>query len=110
MSKRYISPQNGPVDVKTDKDSHSRSQEQETPKEIVVGAYTPTESEVKEAYQRGEFVNKAMSEQRWQRWLHKVKAYAWEEGVEAVEAYGMSIANYEQDEELLVNPYESEES
>ena len=88
--------------------SNSTGNTQEDPKEIVVGAYTPSDSEVKEAYQRGEFVNKAMSEQRWQRWLCKVKADAWEEGVAAVEAYGMSIANYEQDEELLVNPYESE--
>lgn len=90
--------------------SNSTGNTQEDPKEIVVGAYMPSDSEVKEAYQRGEFVNKAMSEQRWQRWLHKVKADAWEEGVAAVEAYGMSIANYEQDEELLVNPYESEEA
>ena len=47
MSKRHNSPQDGPVKVKTDKDSHTRSQEQETPKEIVVGAYMPTDSEVK---------------------------------------------------------------
>ncbi|MCI1868504.1 hypothetical protein [Bifidobacterium crudilactis] len=47
MTKRNNSPQNGPVDVNTDKDSHSRSQEQETPKEIVVGAYTSALEDLK---------------------------------------------------------------
>ncbi len=100
---RVNSTQSGPVDVKTDKDSHTRSQEQETPKEIVVGAYTPTDSEVKEAYQRGEFVNKAMSEQRWQRWLRTVKAKAWDEGY---------VSGFEEDKRFgaTPNPYESEEA
>lgn len=103
MTKRYISPQSGPVDIKTNKDSHYHSQDAQTPKEIVVGAYMPTESEVKEAYQRGEFVNKAMSEQRWQRWLRKVKAKAWDEGY---------VSGFEEDKRFgaTPNPYESEEA
>ena len=122
MSKRNNRPQNGPVDVNTDKDSHSRSKEQDTPKEIVVGAYTPTESEVKEAYQRGEFVNSAMSEQRWQRWLRKVKADAWREGHRAAweasgDGWNGEVNGISSDYDELVrggmfedNPYESEEA
>ena len=110
MTERYISPHSGPVDFKTNKDSHYHSQDAQTPKELVLGTFTPAESEMKNAYQRGEDATWGMSELRWQRFINQVKASAWEEGVAAVEAYGMSIANYEQDEELLVNPYESEES
>ncbi|MFT8988507.1 MAG: hypothetical protein ABF966_09790 [Bifidobacterium psychraerophilum] len=110
MTKRYISPQSGPVDTKTNKDSHYRSQEQETPKEVVVGAYLPADSEVKEAYQRGEFVNKAMSEQRWQRWLRTVKADAWDEGY--IAAVQNAFPPYGQTGEPIQmnnqNPYESE--
>ena len=121
MTKRYISPQSGPVDIKTDKDSHYHSQDAQTPKEIVVGAYMPTESEVKEAYQRGEFINKAMSEQRWQRWLCKVKAGAWREGHRAAweasgDGWNGEVNGIGSDYDELVrggmfedNPYESEE-
>lgn len=112
MTKRYISPQSGPVDIKADKDSHYHSQEQETHKEIVVGAYMPTDSEVKEAYQRGEFINKAMSEQRWQRWLRTVKAEAWEEGY--IAAVQNAFPPYDPTGEPMQmnnqNPYESEEA
>lgn len=121
MTKRYISPQGGPVDFKTDKDSHYHSQEHTKPAGVQNEAYTPTTEEVRSQYQeRGNlgwllnvapynFDKQAMRDE-FDRWLRTVKADAWEEGVAAVEAYGMSIANYEQDEELLVNPYEREES
>lgn len=100
--------------------SNSTGNTQETPKEIVVGAYMPSDSEVKEAYQRGEFVNKAMSEQRWQRWLHKVKADAWREGHRAAweasgDGWNGEVNGISSDYDELVrggmfedNPYESE--
>lgn len=73
MTKRYISPQSGPVDIKTDKDSHHHSQDAQTPKELVLGTFTPTESEMKTAYQRGEHATWSMSELRWQRFINGLR-------------------------------------
>ncbi|GAA6121916.1 hypothetical protein BPY_00240 [Bifidobacterium psychraerophilum] len=101
MTKRYISPQSGPVDIKTDKDSHYHSQNAQTPKELVIGTFTPTESEVRTAYRRGEDVNWAMSELRWQRFINHVKAKAWGAG------YAFAIRHPDQ---APFNPYESEEA
>ena len=91
------------------------SKRNETPKEIVVGAYTPTDSEVKDAYQRGEFINKAMSEQRWQRWLRTVKAEAWAEGqqrgwMDAMESVQADTEVSRALSGVSPNPYESEEA
>ncbi|MCI1635188.1 hypothetical protein [Bifidobacterium sp.] len=105
MTERYISPQSGPVDIKTDKDSHYRSQDAQTTKEMVLGTFTPTESEVKTAYQRGEDVSWGMSELRWQRFINQVKAAAWEEGSDA--GYAFAIRHPDQ---IPVNPYESEKT
>ncbi|MFT8640105.1 hypothetical protein [Bifidobacterium sp.] len=84
MTKRYISPQSGPVEGR------------------VVGEFTPDEFEVKERYMSGEFVSKPMAEARWDRFIRKVRADAWEEGRvdEFYERHGLRDA---------VNPYRSEE-
>jgi hypothetical protein len=105
MTKRYISPQSGPVDIKTNKDSHYHSQDAQTPKEQVLGTFTPAESEMKNAYQRGANATWSMSELRWQRFINQVKSAAWEEGSDA--GYAFAIRHPDQ---ILVNPYESEEA
>jgi hypothetical protein len=65
----------------------------------------PVESEMKNAYQRGEDATWGMSELRWQRFINQVKAKAWEEGSDA--GYAFAIRHPDQ---TPVNPYESEEA
>jgi hypothetical protein len=121
MTKRYISPQSGPVDIKTNKDSHHHSQEHTGPARGQNEAYTPTTEEVRSNYDPSiadrfqkffsnhehrkedyaEF-SKAIDAE-FDRWLRKVKAKAWDEGY---------VSGFEEDKRFgaTPNPYESEEA
>lgn len=116
MTKRYISPQSGPVDIKTNKDSHSRSQEQETPKDIVVEAYTPSPEEARMYYDPSlerrfshlvghnpDFLDAIHSE--FDRMINRARFKAWDEGWNR----GVDDANFGP-RPKTPNPYESEEA
>ena len=87
MTKRYISPQSGPVEDA-----------------IVVGGFTPAEDEAKERYMSGEFVSNPMAKARWNRFMRKVRAEAWR--------YGYQAALNDRHSPMFQspNPYESEEA
>jgi hypothetical protein len=112
MTEHHDSPQSGPVDIKTDKDSHYHSQEHTKPAGVQNEAYTPTTEEVRSQYQeRGNlgwlpnvdpynFDKQAMRDE-FDRWLRKVKAKAWDEGwVDGACTPGQHPREF--------NPYESE--
>lgn len=97
MTKRYISPQGGPVDIKTDKDSHHHSQEHTKAAGVQNEAYTPTTEEVSLHYAAHRLVTLEGNDNdlptsyvvrrldqvygpEFDRWLRKVKAKAWREG------------------------------
>lgn len=122
MTKRHDSPQNVLVDVKTYKDSHYHSNEHTETAGRQNEAYMPTTEEVESCWEsKGDIGNPYETEADWlksrrlkklafKKWLRKMKAAAWDEGREAGEDYGMSISDGNHDDELLRNPYESEES
>jgi hypothetical protein len=115
MTKRYISPQSGPVDVKTDKDSHTPRTGHTEAAGRQNEAHTPTTEEVESCWQsKGEIGNPYETETDWlesrrlkklafNRWLRKVKAKAWDEGY---------VSGFEEDKRFgaTPNPYESEEA
>ena len=140
MTKRYISPQSGPVNIKTDKDSHYHSQEHTEAAEVQNEAYTPTTEEVRSNYdpsiadrfekffsnpehRKEDYVELSKAiDAEFDRWLRKVETKAWREGHRVAweasgdgwngEVNGVS-SNYD---ELVRrgmfedNPYESEEA
>lgn len=132
MSKRHNSPQNGPVDIKTDKDSH-------TPRTGHTGAsgrqneaYTPTTEEVRLHYADHRLVTLEGDDNdlptsyvvcrldqvygpEFDRWLRTVKAEAWGEGqqrgwMDAMESVQADTAVSRALAGVSPNPYESEES
>ncbi|MEE8725527.1 MAG: hypothetical protein SOH95_06655 [Bifidobacterium crudilactis] len=133
MTKRYISPQSGPVDIKTDKDSHYRSQEHTEAAEVQNEAPLSDLEDLKTNYV-DMYVHRqlphyapimrlvAEAERQFEHSLRKVKAKAWREGHRVAweasgdgwngEVNGIS-SNYD---ELVRrgmfedNPYESEEA
>jgi hypothetical protein len=120
MTKRYISPQNDPVDIKTDKDSHYHSQEHTKPAGVQNEAYTPTTEEVSLHYAAHRLVTLEGNDNdlptsyvvrrldqvygpEFDRWLRIVKAQAWDEGW-----VGGACTHGQHPRES--NPYESEEA
>ena len=130
MTKRYISPQSGPVNIKTDKDSHYHSQEHTKParrqNEASLSDLEDLKTKYVDMYVQTNYVDTyvhrqvpnylpimrlvAEAERKFDQCLRKVKAAAWEKGRKAYEAYGMSISGGNPGDELLRNPYESEEA
>jgi hypothetical protein len=117
MTKRYISPQSGPVGIKTDKDSHTPRTGHTKPAGRQNEAHTPTTEEVETCWEsKGDIGNPYETEADWlksrrlkklafKKWLSKVKAKAWEEGSDA--GYAFAIRHPDQ---IPVNPYESEKT
>jgi hypothetical protein len=118
MTKRYISPQSGPVDIKTDKDSHHPSQEHTKPAGWQNEAHTPTTEEVCECWTTrndignpyepdADFEERHHEESvKFNRWLRKIKSAAWAEGAEFGWYRGWDDISLEPED----NPYESEEA
>ena len=112
MTKRYISPQSGPVE----------GSECFLSDGVVLGTYTPDECDVKERYMSGEFVSNPMAEARWNRFIRKVRAKAWREGHRAaweesgdgwngeVDGIGGGYDDLVRRGMFEDNPYESEEA
>ena len=122
MTKRYISHQNGPVDVKTDKDSHTPRTGHTEAAGRQNKAYMPTTEEVRSHYANhrlvtleGEgnnlptsYVARRLDQfygPEFDRWLHKITSAAWEAGSDA--GYAFALRHPDQ---IPVNPYESEEA
>jgi hypothetical protein len=92
MSKRYITPQSGPIDIKTNKDSHTPRTWHTEAAVRQNKAYTPTTEEVCECWTTrndignpyepdADFEERHHEEStKFDRWLRKVKAKAWREG------------------------------
>lgn len=112
---RVNSPQSGPVDIKTDKDSHTPRTWHAEAAGRQNKAYTPTTEEVCECwttrddignpYEPDADVEERHHEEsvKFDRWLRKIKSAAWEEGSDA--GYAFAIRHPDQ---IPVNPYESE--
>ena len=130
MTEHQDSPQNGPVDIKTDKDSHTPRTEHTEAAGRQNGAYrphsheyVPTTAEVRAQFEeRGNlgwlpnvdpdnWGKQAMSD-AFDRWLRKVKAEAWYEGY--IAAVQNAFPPYDPTGEPMQmnnqNPYRSEEA
>lgn len=114
MTKRYISPQSGPVDIKTDKDSHYHSQEHTKPSrgqnEASLSELEDLKTNYVDMYVHRQTPNYlpimrlvAEAERKFDQRLRKVKAKAWDEGY---------VSGFEESKRFgaTPNPYESEEA
>jgi hypothetical protein len=135
MTKRYISPQSGPVDIKTDKDSHTPRTGHTEAAGRQNEAYTPTTEEVRDNYdpecaprfadyfsRSQTFSRLEQPEDLWDairdefdRWLRTVKAEAWAEGqqrgwMDAMESVQADTAVSRALAGMSPNPYRSEEA
>jgi superfamily II DNA/RNA helicase len=132
MSKRHNSPQNGLVDVKTDKDSHTPRTGHTEAAGRQNEAYTPTTEEVRSHYAAHRLVTLEGDDNdlptsyvvrrldqvygpEFDRWLRKVKAEAWYEGhqrgwMDAMESVQADTAVSRALAGFSPNPYESEEA
>jgi hypothetical protein len=114
MTERYISPQSGPVDVKTNKVSHYHSQEHTEPagrqNEAPLCDLEDLKTNFVDMYVHRQLPNYAPimrlvaeAERKFDQRLRKVKASAWDEGY---------VSGFEEDKRFgaTSNPYESEEA
>ena len=133
MTKRYISPQSGPVDIKTDKDSHYRSQEHTEAagrqNEVSPSDLEDLKTNYVDMYVHRQLPNYAPimrlvaeAERKFDQCLRKVKASAWREGHRAaweesgdgwngeVDGIGGGYDDLVRRGMFEDNPYESEEA
>lgn len=133
MTKRHNSPQNSPVKVKTDKDSHTPRTWHTEAAGRQNGASLVNVEDLKtkyvNTYVQSQVPNYlpimhlvAEAEQQFDRWLRKVKADAWREGHRAAweasgDGWNGEVNGISSDYDELVrggmfedNPYESEEA